>query len=80
VLPGTHAMGLLDDAAIQTCVRDRTAVVCSGAAGSVVMMRPLILHASSPATMPARRRIIHIEYAAGELGDGLRWFESTRRT
>jgi len=36
-------------------------------------MRPLLLHASSPAVSLSRRRVLHIEYAAEELPGGLEW-------
>jgi hypothetical protein len=39
-------------------------------------MRPLLLHASSPAQRPGHRRVIHLEFAAGELPGGLEWHES----
>ncbi len=43
--------------------------------GGLVVMRPLLLHASSPAKSPAHRRVIHVEYAATDLSGGLEWFE-----
>jgi len=39
-------------------------------------MRPLLLHASSAAAAPARRRVIHLEYAASALPGGLEWGEA----
>src|SRR6266700_2544520 len=44
--------------------------------GGLVVMRPLLLHASSPAKSPGHRRVVHIEYAAAELADGLKWYEA----
>jgi hypothetical protein len=41
-------------------------------------MRPLLLHASSAAVRPQRRRVVHIEYAAPELSGGLEWYEAVR--
>jgi hypothetical protein len=38
-------------------------------------MRPLLLHSSSAAAAPASRRVIHIEFAAAELPDGIQWHE-----
>jgi hypothetical protein len=43
--------------------------------GGVLLMRPLLLHASQKATRPARRRVIHLEYAACDLPSGLDWNE-----
>jgi hypothetical protein len=36
-------------------------------------MRPLLLHASSPAADPRHRRVIHLEFAAEPLPGGLEW-------
>ncbi len=59
-----HHMGVLSDAAIQKLARELPAVECTVARGGVVSMRPLLVHASSKATAPTRRRVLHIEYAA----------------
>ena len=64
VLPGTHVHGLLDDAAVERLGREVSPVSCTVGAGGVVAMRPLLLHASSKSTSDARRRVLHIEYAA----------------
>jgi hypothetical protein len=61
--PGTHHRGVLSDAAIQKLARESPAVECTVARGGVVSMRPLLVHASSKATAPAPRRVLHIEYA-----------------
>jgi hypothetical protein len=37
-------------------------------------MKPLVLHASSPAAEPGHRRVIHIDYASCALPSGLEWF------
>ena len=39
-----------------------------------MLMRPLLLHASSPAAVPGRRRVVHLEFAAGPLPGGVEWF------
>jgi hypothetical protein len=72
VLPGTHADGLLDAAAIDRLAGQVPPVTCTVGAGGVVAMRPLVLHASSKSTSDARRRVLHIEYAATtRFGPGL---------
>lgn len=48
-------------------------VVGEVAAGGVLVMRPLLLHASSPSLAPGHRRVVHIEYAAKGLPNGLEW-------
>src|SRR5437899_2358434 len=73
VLPGSHRAGRLRDAEIPVW-RDRIAEqVCLIPRGGALLMRPLLLHASSPAEAPAHRRVIHIEYANCALAGGLQW-------
>jgi len=48
-------------------------VVCEVAKGDVLALRPLLLHASSPSQSPGHRRVVHIEYAASGLPNGLEW-------
>ncbi|MDB6068426.1 MAG: hypothetical protein JWR26_4634 [Pedosphaera sp.] len=73
VLPGSHIAGKLNAKVIQTW-RDRTsAVTCAVNRGGILLMRPLLLHASSPAKTPAHRRVIHLEFAAEALPGGLDW-------
>jgi len=76
--PGSHALGRLDPAqSLSTLDRcgERT---CTVGRGGAVLMRPLTLHASSPATSPSHRRVIHIEFANCELPDPLDWHERRR--
>jgi ectoine hydroxylase-related dioxygenase (phytanoyl-CoA dioxygenase family) len=75
VIPRSHRSGRLsaEDIAL---ARSRSAEhVCVAKTGDVVAMRPLLLHASSVATEPGHRRVLHVEYAADNLPDGLEWFE-----
>ena len=46
---------------------------CVTEAGGLLLMRPLILHASSPARNPSHRRVIHIEFGPPSLPGGLCW-------
>lgn len=73
VLPGSHAHGVLDAGSVEQWRRERRPHVCVASAGEALVMRPLLLHASSSATRPGRRRVIHLEFAAGELPGGLEW-------
>jgi hypothetical protein len=73
VIPASHCHGRLD---AEHSERLRAAIaesLCGAAAGDALLMRPLLLHASSRATAPVRRRVLHIEYAACELPGGLAW-------
>jgi hypothetical protein len=72
VLPGSHRHGWLDDE-IDRWKRDIPAVTCIADAGGVVVMSPLVLHASSRAENATHRRVLHIEFACDELPGGLEW-------
>jgi hypothetical protein len=76
VLPGTHRFGRLDSAGIDELRARGTETAVTARAGDAILMRPLLLHASSPAAQPSHRRVIHLEYAAEPLPGGLRWYES----
>jgi ectoine hydroxylase-related dioxygenase (phytanoyl-CoA dioxygenase family) len=73
VLPGTHTLGRLTAKQIAEEARSREYATCEARAGDVLLMRPLLVHASSAASRAAHRRVIHIDYAACQLDDGLRW-------
>lgn len=76
VLPGTHGKGILSHDAISECVRHTTPIDCVVPAGGALVMRPLLLHASSRTTGKRLRRVIHIEFAGAsvmKLPGGLRW-------
>jgi hypothetical protein len=57
-------MGVLTDDAIEQLTSQIAAVDCLVAAGGIVAMRPLIVHASSKSLIKTPRRVLHIEYAA----------------
>ncbi len=74
VLPGSHNAGRLNAAGIRDW-RERVApVTCHVPRGGALVMRPLLLHASSVAQTPGHRRVIQLEFAAHELPAGLEWF------
>jgi ectoine hydroxylase-related dioxygenase (phytanoyl-CoA dioxygenase family) len=73
VLPGSHLGGKLGAAAIESWRALTTERVCAAARGEILAMRPLLLHASSTASEPRHRRVLHLDFAGEELPDGLRW-------
>jgi len=80
VIDGTHHLGRLDQEAIVQLRAQRQATACLAAEGALLAFRPLLLHASSPATRPAHRRVIHIEYAAQPLAAPLVWHRQVAGT
>jgi len=77
VLRGSHRQGRLTDEQVAQWQRSGNEVTCLLPRGGVLLMRPLLLHASSPAKNPRHRRVVHLEYAANPLPSGLLWFEQT---
>lgn len=75
VIPGSHRLGRLDSNSIRESRDTITEEICTAKAGDVLLMRPLLLHASSRASSPSRRRVIHIEFAGFDLPQPLRWSE-----
>lgn len=76
-IPGSHRHGELDNDQIAEWTSRSEPAVCEVPRGGVLAMRPLLLHASPPATTPRHRRVLHIEYAADDLPNGLQWFEQS---
>jgi len=77
VLPGSHRQGVLSEGAIAAAVRAGDLIAILAARGDVLVMHPLLVHASSPAARPGRR-VLHLEYAAAavRLPAGLQYAES----
>ncbi|OYQ33792.1 phytanoyl-CoA dioxygenase [Niveispirillum lacus] len=71
--PGTHRQGVISVAEVPAVVARQGVKVSLAAAGDVWVYATLILHASAVATVPTRRRVLHVDYAAGHLPDGLTW-------
>jgi ectoine hydroxylase-related dioxygenase (phytanoyl-CoA dioxygenase family) len=74
VIPGSHAHGILSGGQVADFRQRNDPVACTTKRGGVVLMRPLLLHASHTATSPEHRRVIHLEYAAFNLPSPLGWF------
>src|SRR5262249_42817551 len=79
VLPGSHRHGRLTSAEAERLEREGSAFVCRVRQGGVLLMRPLLLHASARAIRPTHRRVLHLEYASDPLPHGLRWAVTTLR-
>jgi ectoine hydroxylase-related dioxygenase (phytanoyl-CoA dioxygenase family) len=75
VIPGSHLRGRLSAAGIAEARSQQSEVLCSAGAGDALLMRPLLLHASSEARDVRHRRVVHLEYASAPLPEGLNWAE-----
>jgi ectoine hydroxylase-related dioxygenase (phytanoyl-CoA dioxygenase family) len=74
VVPGSHKAGCLSAKEIATW-RERPSVICTVPRGGALLMRPLLVHGSSSSAKPEPRRVIHLEFAADELPNGLEWHD-----
>jgi ectoine hydroxylase-related dioxygenase (phytanoyl-CoA dioxygenase family) len=75
VAPGTHVFGVMRSSEVQGRVLRNGEVVCTAKAGDALIMRPLLLHASSPAFQPSHRRVLHVVFDSG-MPIPERWFRS----
>jgi hypothetical protein len=73
VVPGSHREGRLTPSAARQ-LRDRLGeVACTVGRGGAVILKPLLLHASSKALSPSHRRVLHFLFGPASIGYGLRW-------
>lgn len=73
VVPGSHRAGRLNDADAQDLRAAHGETTCAAQRGDALLMRPLLLHASSRARSPARRRVLHFLFGPERLPNGLVW-------
>lgn len=64
IIPNSHQQGILTPRQITETVREKCATVCNLSCGDVLVMSPLLLHASDKALNPSNRRTIHLEYCS----------------
>ncbi len=77
VLPASHLNGIVRPDKIDR--PKETEVTCSAKKGAIMLMKPLLLHASSRTTNGKKRRVIHIEFSNKSLPHPLRWSELQER-
>jgi ectoine hydroxylase-related dioxygenase (phytanoyl-CoA dioxygenase family) len=65
VSPGTHRLGILPPDTISEKVRHHGQTDCLAREGECLVMRPLLLHASSKATESGHRRVLHFVFHSG---------------
>ncbi|HEY3329470.1 MAG TPA: phytanoyl-CoA dioxygenase family protein [Capsulimonadaceae bacterium] len=76
VIAGSHRLGKLPATEASRIGLESASDTFDLPIGGILMMRPLLLHASSPSTAPSHRRIVHIEYASRDLPGELDWYEA----
>jgi ectoine hydroxylase-related dioxygenase (phytanoyl-CoA dioxygenase family) len=76
VVPKSHKNGRLSAEEIQNLLKANKTELCSIKRGKAFLMRPLLIHASSKGINPKHRRVIHVEYSAENLPNGLEFYGS----
>ncbi|MDR3693558.1 phytanoyl-CoA dioxygenase family protein [Mucilaginibacter sp.] len=73
VIPGSHLKGIYRAENIDwSSEREMT---CNVKSGGVMIMRPLLMHASDRTTSSKGRRVIHIEFSRAKLAPEIHWVE-----
>jgi len=73
VIPGSHRLGVVSPGAATAARQQVAEVACIASKGAAMVMRPLLLHASSKASGNSRRRVLHFLFGPASLPHGLRW-------
>lgn len=73
IAPGSHTEGRVPVDTIEDVVGRRGVRVCIAEAGDVWLYATPILHASEASSVPLRRRVLQIDFAAESLPGGLDW-------
>jgi hypothetical protein len=73
VVPGSHLHGRLTSSQADSMRQSVGELPVLAARGDVIAMRPLVLHASSKASLPMARRVLHFLFGSRQLPHGLAW-------
>lgn len=73
IAPGSHRFGRIEESRISEVVNKCGTATCLADRGDVWLYSTPILHSSEAARVPARRRVLQIDYAACKLPGGLEW-------
>lgn len=73
VISGSHLKGVHRADNIDWKMNEET--TCAVKAGAVMIMRPLLMHASGRSTTNKQRRVLHIEFSNSDLPSAINWSE-----
>lgn len=73
VIPKSHVKGVYRPESIDWATETET--VCNVRKGGIMIMKPLLLHASNRTTNNNKRRVIHLEFSNRSLPGALQWSE-----
>ena len=73
VIPESHLKGIIRKESEFWNLENE--VICNIKRGSIMLMKPLLLHASNKTINNQRRRVIHLEFNSHNLAKPLEWLE-----
>lgn len=76
VIPGSHRSARLSLPETERLQQNSRPITCEVGRGGAVLMKPLLLHSSHKAVSDTRRRVVHLEFAAGPLPEPLEWYHA----
>jgi hypothetical protein len=75
-VPGSHLHGRLSTDQANALREQIGATICTANRGDALLMRPLLLHASSKADSQSPRRVLHFLFGPRQPPFGLQWHEA----
>lgn len=75
VVPGSHRLGKLSETEAARVGGEGPVAVCPSDVGDALLMRPLLVHASSASDLPRHRRVVHLDFASVDLPAGMGWYQ-----
>ena len=76
VVPGSHLLGRLSAAQASIVARRQGMRACAVPQAGALVMRPLLIHASTKAPNGIVRRVLHLLFGPSRLPHGLRWAQT----
>ena len=73
IAPGSHRLGQIPEGELKSVVQQCGIATCLADAGDVWLYSTPILQCSEAARDPAHRRVLQVDFAAGDLPGGLTW-------
>lgn len=77
VIPKSHQKGVIDWQKEKDIWKSNE-TICEVNQGGVLLMKPLLLHASKRTENQQSRRVIHLEFSDTKLTEGLDWWEAIK--
>ncbi len=73
VIPKSHLNGIIRPESLDNEIQTET--ICNVKKGGIMLMTPLLLHASDRTINDNQRRVIHLEFSNQELAKPIQWLE-----